>query len=159
MICRFITCSQNNSRRYHQCYPRVVSQPSRNSLWYRVRISPKIKEGRSIAEDETRFWCVRRWTVDVSADTLKRLSGFFLLIFQSGGGCENKPRVIPVKFTPWCVSNVFDLIKYARGVQLSSGFLSANLLRAFFREFLLSQAPPLEAKIRGISQDHSGKHW
>lgn len=155
MICRFITCSQNNSRRYHQCYPRVVSQPSRNSLWYRVNLS-KDKRGQVdrrgwnevLVCKTLNGWCIYRYVKKAE-----------WLIFQSGGGCENKPRVIPVKFTPWCVSNVFDLIKYARGVQLSSGFLSANLLRAFFREFLLSQAPPLEAKIRGISQDHSGKHW
>ena len=82
---------------------------------------------------------------------------FLLNIFQCIGGCENKPRVIPVLFTLMCASNDFDLIKYDHGVQLSSGFLTEDRLRAFFRSFLLSQAPPFEAIIRGISQDHFGK--
>ena len=80
-----------------------------------------------------------------------------ILVFQVYGGCESKPRVIPVLFTWICVSNDFDLMKYARGVQLSSRFLSEIRLRAFFREFLLSKAPPHEGVIRGISQDHFGR--
>lgn len=80
-----------------------------------------------------------------------------ILVFQVYGGCESKPRVIPVLFTWICVSNDFDLMKYARGVQLCSRFLAEIRLRAFFRKFLLSKAPPHEGVIRGISQDHCGR--
>ena len=78
--------------------------------------------------------------------------------FQIDGGCENKPRVIPVLFTQKCVSNVFDLMNYAHGIQLCSGLLAEIRLRAFFRRFLLSKAPPHEVSVRGISQDYFGRH-